>query len=464
MRRIPVVAVLVALSVVGVAAAVAEQAGGLAIQDKEISAERNPPATRPAGRVHVVGRSLVDANGPFLGLGVSYFTALWRCKYDRARLESDLAFLSGQGFNYYRMLSMVGWYPAWDGLEIAPVGYTSREGKAVEAWPDYWQQLAELVDLAFDRYGMRTQITIFADAQLMPEKQARLAHMDRLLSEVVAGREHKIILLEVANEAWQNGFPGEEGVAALHEFTRFLNERTAVPVAITSNHHDSFTELYTDSAADIATWHFSRDRGPDDGWMPVYDCWDYGDLPGVPPASSNEPIGPGSSVAAETDPVRLVMAAAFAYSAGLPMYVFHSEAGVFGRARFEDMPGIDRVGQLLRLLPPDLPSWERNDGKEPRAPFTVFAGGRPNAYIADAPDSPDGCVRNTGTRKGDRFICLPIGIQPGGLELQARGNVRFRVIDPLTAQEVLSAKKRAGERFSIPPSSGACIILGKVEK
>ncbi|NLC57874.1 MAG: hypothetical protein GX774_13645 [Armatimonadetes bacterium] len=66
----------------------------------------------PSGRVRLQGHSLVDDRGPFLGLGVSYFTALWRCKHDRPRLECDLAFLSQQGFRYYRMLSMVGWYPA----------------------------------------------------------------------------------------------------------------------------------------------------------------------------------------------------------------------------------------------------------------------------------------------------------------------------------------------------------------
>jgi hypothetical protein len=36
-----------------------------------------------SGRVRVVDHSLVDDGGPFLGLGVSYFTALWRCKHDR---------------------------------------------------------------------------------------------------------------------------------------------------------------------------------------------------------------------------------------------------------------------------------------------------------------------------------------------------------------------------------------------
>jgi hypothetical protein len=184
--------------------------------------------------VQVVDHSLSDDDGPFLGLGVSYFTALWRCKYDRERLESDLEFLSQQGFNYYRMLSMVGYYSAWDGLEIAPVSFTSREGKRVAAWPDYWEQFGELIDIAYDRYAIRTQITIFADAQLVPQKEARLKHVQTLLEQVLPGREHKIILIEVANEAWQNGFPGDEGVADLRALASYLNERTEVPVAITS--------------------------------------------------------------------------------------------------------------------------------------------------------------------------------------------------------------------------------------
>ena len=348
-------------------------------------AQRN----KPSGRVRVDGHCLVDDRGPFLGLGASYFTALWRCKHDRARLEADLAFLSRCGFNYYRMLSMVGYQPAWNGREIAPLAFVNRDDKHVEAWPDYWQQLRELIDLAYDRHGLRTQVTIFADAQLMPNKSDRIEHMRRILADVVPGREHKIILLEVANEAWQNGFPGDEGVADLREFARYLADRTEIPIAITSNHDwpepggtKAFTQIYADSAADIATWHFSRDRRTDDGWQPVYDCWEVGDQAGFPPVSSNEPIGPGSSVNSEHEPIRLVMAAAFAYAAKLPMYVFHSEAGVIGKSRFEEMPGIDRFRHVLRLLPPDLPNWERNDGQEARAPFTVFADGKPNRYCA----------------------------------------------------------------------------------
>jgi hypothetical protein len=156
------------------------------------------------------------------------------------------------------------------------------------------------------------------------------------------------------------------------------------------------------------------------------------------------------------------MAAAFAYTAKLPMYVFHSEAGVFGRSRFEDMPGINRYEPLLRLLPADLPNWERNDGKEAAAPFTVFAGGLANRYWPEVESARDGCVRNIGARKENRFVCVPIGIRPGGLELEAREPMQFTAYDPLSGETVKTMTMQRGERRKLPAGSGALIIVGEV--
>lgn len=423
-----------------------------------------PPSSHRTGPVRVVGHSLVDRHGPFLGLGVSYFSALWRCRSDPARLESDLQFLSRQGFNYYRMLAMVGWNPAWKGREIAPVAFTTHDGRHIAAWPDYWKQMRRLIDLAYDRFGMRTQITVFADAQLMPRKQDRLDYLRRLLRDVVAGREQKIILIEVANEGWQNGFPGDEGLAELREFTSYLAQRTSVPIATSSNHDRPFADTYAHSDADIATWHFSRDRSVDDGWKPVYDCWELGKLPGYPPVSSNEPIGPGASVASETSDIRLVMAPVFAYIAGLPMYVFHCGAGVMGRTRFEDTPCIRLLAPLIAMLPADLPSWQRSDAKDPGAPFTIYAAGLPNKTWPEAPASRDGCVRMVSASRGHDFVCAAIGIRPGGLKIQARVSVSFRVVDPLTARVVDHVEMGAGEQRTLPAGSGAWLLLGRFRK
>jgi hypothetical protein len=247
----------------------------------------------------------------------------------------------------------------------------------------------------------------------------------------------------------------------LREFTKHLADRTDIPVATTSNHADEFGKTYADSTADIATWHFSRDRRTDDGWKPVYDCWEIGNQPGSPPVSSNEPIGPGSSVAKENSSIRLVMAAAFAYVAKLPMYVFHSEAGVHGKSRFEDTTGVKDFANLPVILPHDVPNWRRNDGREKAAPFTVFADGQPDRFWPEVPASRDGCVRNIGSRSGDRFVCVPIGIRGHGLQLQAREHVRFEVFDPLTGKAITTAEMKEGEQLRLPQGPGGLIILGR---
>ncbi len=420
--------------------------------------------------VRVAGNSLSDGNGPFLGLGASYFQALRKAKYDRARLKSDLALLASKGFNYVRILSMVN----WDGLEIAPVNFTNSAGHPVQAWPDYWQQFRDLLDLVAAA-GLRAEVTIFADAQyVMPNKATRLAHLDGILADI-AGREAKIIHLEVANEAWQNGFPGSQGIADLREFAQYLGDRTSVPVAITSNDDTSnagITALYTGSAADLATVHFSRDIGTaEGGWLPVRDCYRAGNLPGVPPVSSNEPIGPGSSVNSENDPIKLCAAAVFAYLANLPCYVYHTRAGVYGwvnccppsggEVRFENTAGINAYQFIRQILPPEVASWVRNDGIEASAPFTVFCNGQANRYWPDVSNPTNGCHRNIGSAKEREFVSFPMGILGGGLTLQTRRPVKVQVFNPLTGAVVSNVTlMNPGSQVTLPQGPGAYILKG----
>lgn len=425
-----------------------------------------------ANLIRLNGKSFCDDSGPMHGLGVSYFQAMRDAKYDRSRLESNLGFLASKGFNYVRILSMV----SWDGMEIAPVTFTNRFKRVVQEWPDYRQQFQDLLELA-GRHGLRVEVTIFADAQyVMPSKSMRVAHMDGILS-AIAGHERQVMFLEVANEAWQNGFPGAQGVADLREFTKYLADRTPVLVAITSYDDTSdqgIISLYKDSAADLATVHFSRDkRSSEGGWLPVRDCYRAGNLPGVPPVLSNEPIGPGSSVDAESDPIKLCCAAVFAWTANLPGYVFHSRAGIYGYEqccppsgkplRFEEVPGITAFEHLRRILPPDLSNWTRNDGVEPMAPFTVLCNDEPNHYWPDVTAPTHGCVRNIGSSKGDQFVCLPMGILAGGVTLEARRDVSLEVFNPLTGAVVTNATLNAGNRFTLPQGPGAYILKGHFE-
>jgi hypothetical protein len=211
----------------------------------------------------------------------------------------------------------------------------------------------------------------------------------------------------------------------------------------------------------------------EDGWQPVRDAYRAGDLPGVPPVVSNEPIGPGSSVSSEADPIKLCAAAVFAYLANLPAYVYHSRAGVQGyvrccppaggEVRFEDSAGINAYQHLRQLLPPDLANWARNDGLEPSAPFTVFCNGQPNRYWPDVSHPTNGCDRNIGSAKGRAFVCFPMGILRGGMTLEARRAIQFQGFNPLSGVAVTNLSLNAGDRFTLPQGPGAYILNGTVQ-
>ncbi len=422
-----------------------------------------PPLPPPrTGRVALDGHALTDGHGDFPGLGASYFQALRRTKFDRARYRSDLDFLARQGFDYIRTLSMVGGNSAWEGKEIAPITFTNDKGQTVQGWNDYWQQFRDMIDIAYDEFGLRTQVTIFADAQLMPNEADRIAHMQNVLANI-PGREHKVIMLEVANEYWQNGFPDPGGLAKVREFGQYLNDRTDVLVALSSTNGDnaSLQEMYQGSAADIATEHFTRDIGTvEGGWLPVREPWRVNTAVGVPPVSSNEPIGPGSSVSSENDPIKLVSAAAFTWMAGLPMYVFHSNAGVFGNTRFEDMAGAANFGHVKGILPGNITNWQRSDGKDGLSPFTTFANGQANRWWTEVGSPTSGAVCNIANVKLNQFYALPIGILGDGVELEARQHMTIQVFNPLNGQVVLESTPSANQRFTLVQGPEAYLIRG----
>jgi len=204
----------------------------------------------------------------------------------------------------------------------------------------------------------------------------------------------------------------------------------------------------------------------------VRDAYRTGNLPGVPPVSSNEPIGPGSSVSSESDPIKLCAAAVFAYLANLPAYVYHSRAGVYGYVKccpptggedlFENSAGINAFQFIRQILPPDLASWVRNDGLESSAPFTVFCDGQPNRYWPDASAPTNGCHRNIGSAKGSEFVCFPMGILRGGVMLEARRPLQFQMFNPLTGVVVSNLTLKGGDRCTLPPGPGAYILKGTV--
>ncbi len=425
-------------------------------QEIAVECDTHPPRT---GLVTLDGHSLHDDQGTFHALGATLMWAAWGYRHDRKLLERNLEFLASHGFDYFRALGVVGDVSApdyWDGREIDP------------HWPDYPEVIAGLTDLAYQKYGLRVEWTLIGDGQLtVPDLDDKYALADAFLA-MSAGREQEIIHFEIANEYWQNGFDGDDGLQELRDLTVYLRDRTPILVAASAPAGvtcDDALAVYGDGVADLATVHFDRDTSQEEGsWRPVWQPWTWQWCDGVPVASNNEPIGPGSSVASEEDPQRLVAAAITTWVAGLPAYVFHSEAGVRGFDDIANMEGADAFTHLSDLVPDDLPSWDRVDHLSPEGPFVVHAedgGGGLHAdslwVDIDAPAS--GAVRAYGALKEDEFFFFPIGIL-GRLVTDARDDLEFEVWEPVSGVLLETGSLAAGERHEWS-GADALIVRGR---
>lgn len=414
-----------------------------------------------AGRVRADGHLLYDDDGPFLGLGATMMWAAWGYANDRARLEENLAFLAASGFDYVRVLGTVG-DPGrpddyWEGREVDP------------AAPGYDDAIAGLTDLAYDVYGLRVEWTIFGGTETVPTEDEQRALIDRFLA-ISVGREHKIVHFETGNESWHVGFEGSEGTERLRRLTRYLKDRTDILVAASAPATADcagLREYYEGDVADLATVHF--DRAPwEEGWRPVRQPWGLYregncgfslDLV----ASNNEPIGPGASVATDEDPERLAAAAVTTFVANIPLYVFHSRAGVRGDQNLWEMPGADAFVHLHDLMPPDVTSWQQWNHYQAEAhPFVIFAetaNGQlvPNSTWTDEPGAVAGFVRAYAARSGGEFVVSAIGVK-GEATLEARFAMVVDVIEPVSGT-IQTRELTAGERFTLT-GHGAFLLRG----
>lgn len=405
-----------------------------------------PPVvvTGRRGAVRVSGSALADADGEWNALGTTLFWALWGERHDADRLERNLAWAKTAGYDAIRVLAMVG-AASWEDRVIDP------------AWSDYWRVVDALVARA-RRHGLRLQVTVFADAQvMMPTTAERNAFADAWAARVQ--REPGAFLyVETANEYWQNGFGSPEEVRAL---TLRLSRQTDVPVAASSpacgTHPEGtdaewreelsrgaiderervrriecaneWREMYGDGAADLMTFHFDRDVSKSDrAWRPVRQPWEmqYGAFQtGMRAYANSEPIGPQSSVAADDDPERLVMAAVVTWLSRGAAYVLHTGAGIRGGGVFDRARG--RSANLW-----EVPQIEATVAAlaRVRAILPPLANCAPkNGHWTDAPmrvSNLDAVVRAYQTVCGDRFVATAMGMRsPVTLRL-ASGNAELR--------------------------------------
>ena len=391
-----------------------------------------------AGQVRADGRAVADAAGPFNALGATLFWGAWAYKFDRARLERNLESLRAADIDYVRVLGSVG-------------GASWKDRQTDPRWPDYDAIIAGMTDLAYDRYGLRVQWTLFGGAPFTPSGASREALVDRFAS-LARGREHKIFAFEIANEAWQNGFAGPEGLAELRRLGQRLNEKTTVLVALSSPATGAACATYAASGADAMTLHYARGFGREGPLQPLRRPWSFpgaydrackGQLP--PIVLNNEPIGPESSVRQDDSPSRIAAGYVMTFLAGNAGYVLHSGPGIRGggaadvssrlrrHAHFDELPSFKPIAVALRAakqyLPPGLANWTRHAPDATTAPLQGFDG----LYTAAS---------------GGNFVALAAGIkQPVIVRAHIKAAIEIREL--ATGKVVKSLKVSPGDSIEL---------------
>lgn len=426
-------------------AATPEEPTGEDDRARESSTQDQQSSARRAGRRGVVrgcDKAVCDDDGTFPAIGASLFWSASGYRQDRAHLERNLAFLADHGFDYIRVLGEIGG-PYWVNRWMDP----RRD--------DYEATIAGLTDLAYDTYGLRVAWVIWGGTNFSVTRESRQQLVDRFAS-MARGREHKIMTFEIANEAWQNGFPHPAGTEELRELVCRLREQVPHLVAPTSpagpeaygqplklpdgtdNWAFGYQATYQNSCASFGTVHLDRQH-TEDGWRPVRQPWHYLRFREFMPriGFNDEPIGPGSSVAREDDPLRLIVAGAATWVSSMAAYTFHSEPGVWGGGHFDpsvgggprgyanldEIPNIRTVFagyQTLRArTPADVVNWSPTDWSGEGHPFRAPTGVQPHCLSGAPTDCAVGLYAMT---RGRAFYFPVFGLK-GTLRVEAAWNM-----------------------------------------
>ena len=403
------------------------------------------PSTTRGGPVRTQSRAVADAGGPFNALGATLFWGAWGYKFDRPRLDRNLEALNAAGVDYIRVLGSVGG-DSWQDREVDP------------RWPDYEKVIAGVTDLAYDRYGMRVQWTLFGGAPFNTSTASRTSVVDRFAA-MARGREHKIFAFEIANEAWQNGFDGPDGIAELRRLGKRLNDRTAVLVALSAPATGAICDTYAQSGVQAMTIHYARQFGDEGPTTPMLLPWMSlpldkrcrNALPQV--VLNNEPIGPESSVKQDDDPSRIAGAYVMTFLAGHAAYVLHMGPGIRGggaadlaqtpprSSEFTELPAFKSIATALaaarRYLPAGLANWTRHEPNAPGAPLQGFE----RLYTASS---------------GSRFVALAVDVGKGAtLRTRVAANITIR--DAATGKVLQRQTVAAGEK--IPLEGGSQLVV-----
>jgi hypothetical protein len=384
----------------------------------------NTKRTARTGIVHAAGSAFVDDLGEFYPLGATLMWALRGWKFERDRVRQNLAFLQKYRVDFVRILAEVG----WAGNDIQP-----------DQWDDYDALLANFIDETYDVYGMRTQITMIGGGT--NTDYSRL--VDRIIA-IVKTRQHKVFLIEVANESFQNFTDSSKMKSFARRFVSALPD-TLVACSSTPDDDDGSVLKDFASAATASVKHFERSLN-ESGWKGVRKPWEMRGPIGSLPSSQNEPQGPRSSVCEYTEPIHMVMNRWTGIIMGWKAYVLHNGAGVGGQvdtthnrpANLWEVPGIDTIMDAVRNLDSFVPKGIVG------TPTRTGVVGHPSSADAIWVDGADhGVVRDYACITDFGFVQTLIGIKQY-VDLKFNANYHITALHPVTGAVVNEADVTPG--------------------
>jgi hypothetical protein len=211
----------------------------------------------------------------------------------------------------------------------------------------------------------------------------------------------------------------------------WLGLSTSSP-AMSEPYDQAIAPLYVGLPMNVATLHYARGYR-DDGWLPVQQPWLVRNRFASLAKSHNEPIGPGSSVASETDPMRIAMAVVVNILSGGAAYVYHTDAGIWSQPIKEEWPENHRNGReipraivtAVSLFPGDAAAWTRFA----QQPFESHGGSNRGLYTI---------------ARGGQFYSAVIGAT-GTQRLSVSFDAHLTVFHPTTAEVLVDRDVAAGE-------------------
>jgi hypothetical protein len=454
-----------------------------------------PGSIARKGLVRAQNKVVLDDDGIFHPLGLTFFWALYGWKHERERVLAHLKWFQTKGFDYLRILGECDWTGrAWGPAEF----------------PDYDEVLQGFVDAAYD-HGLRSEITIVGGRQYDKDTGQRRfvpETLARRVAQALSERTHKVMHYECANEwmrldkvsmddlvdmggvlsQWPNltslSCPAGEREHAQYQqhtkdddyYVEVTEEMLAEDKAEPYSGYSDMIEATKVAGCEAYTIH-PRRSSHDHGWSHVRQGYDFKDFPGA--TWNNEPEGPQSSVVSMTDPLQLVCTRLVGIMCGGAGYVLHVGQGVTGLPdpnhnrpnNMWEVNNIDLIMKVMReaddLMPLGVENWQCvNNGRSNHPlkldPVRGF-------WESGAHDRAPAVNKNYAAISSNAFVVMLTGVKSNGFTGPvpagtAHRNCHVEAIDPLTHEVVVQADLAAGQSWTVPgrgDTMAAYVIRGR---